>query len=103
MLEPGWTISAIRRHLGLDRKTIRRFKNIDLDVLLSSARDLRPNGVTGFTSGNTSGTLLFQEIRQRCYCGSIQVVRDRLGALKADTAAPVRVAVPARARSRAGS
>ncbi|MGW0771059.1 transposase [Streptomyces sp. NPDC002676] len=39
MLERGWTISAIGRHLGLDRKTVRRSKNTDLDVLLSSAQD----------------------------------------------------------------
>ncbi|MFI9255852.1 transposase [Streptomyces sp. NPDC053069] len=45
MLERGWTISAIGRRLGLYRKTARRFKNTDLDVLLSSAHDRRPNGV----------------------------------------------------------
>ncbi|MFF3699037.1 ISL3 family transposase [Streptomyces sp. NPDC002221] len=44
MLERGWTISAIGRHLGLDRKTVRKFKYTDLDVLLSSAQDRRPNG-----------------------------------------------------------
>ncbi|MFE3688695.1 transposase [Streptomyces sp. NPDC059095] len=103
MLERGWTISAIGRHLGLDRKTVRKFKYTDLDVLLSCAQDRRPNGVlepfkpylnARFTNGITSGTQLFQEIRDRGYRGSVQVVRKHLAALKTGTAEPVRVAVP---------
>ncbi|MCC9312475.1 ISL3 family transposase [Kitasatospora sp. RB6PN24] len=34
LLDQGWTISAIARHLSLDRKTVRRFKTTDLDILL---------------------------------------------------------------------
>ncbi|MFF8848083.1 ISL3 family transposase [Streptomyces sp. NPDC015127] len=103
LLERGWTISAIGRHLGLDRKTVRRFKNTGLDVMLSSARDRRPNGVlepfkpyliARFSAGATSGTRLFQEIRERGYRGSVQVVRKNLAALRASTADPVRVSVP---------
>ncbi|MBI0376338.1 ISL3 family transposase [Streptomyces albiflaviniger] len=45
LLEKGWTISAIARRLNLDRKTVRRFRDTDLDQLLVSARDRRPNGV----------------------------------------------------------
>jgi hypothetical protein len=41
----GWTISAIGRRLNLDRKTVRRFRDTDLDELLASARDRHPNGV----------------------------------------------------------
>nr|WP_158718914.1 ISL3 family transposase [Streptomyces globisporus] len=45
LLERRWTISAIARRLNLDRKTVRRFRDTDLDELLASARDRRPNGV----------------------------------------------------------
>ena len=103
LLERGWTISAIGRHLDLDRKTVRKFKNTDLDVLLSSAQDRRPNGVlepfkpylnARFTNGITSGAQLFQEIRDRGYRGSVQVVRKHLAALRTGTTEPVRVAAP---------
>lgn len=46
LLEKGWTISAIVRRLNLDRKTVRRFRDTDLDQL---------------------GTRLFQEIHERGY------------------------------------
>lgn len=64
---------------------------------------MSPNGVlepfkpclnARFTNGITSGTQLFQEVRDRGYLGSVQVVRKHLAALKTDTAEPVRVAVP---------
>lgn len=44
LLEKRWTISAIAHCLNLDRKTVRRFRDTDLDELLASARDRRPNG-----------------------------------------------------------
>ena len=44
LVAKGWTISAIARRLNLDRKTVRRFHDTDLDELLVSARDRRPNG-----------------------------------------------------------
>ncbi|GCD94685.1 ISL3 family transposase [Embleya hyalina] len=40
----GWTISAIADRLGRDRKTVRRYLNTDLDEILASARERRPNG-----------------------------------------------------------
>ncbi|MEU9214686.1 ISL3 family transposase [Streptomyces sp. NPDC048415] len=45
LAEKGWTISAIGSRLNLDRKTVRRFRDTDLDQLLACARDRRPNGV----------------------------------------------------------
>ncbi|MGW4079106.1 hypothetical protein ACWELB_37505 [Streptomyces asiaticus] len=45
LLEKGWAISAIARRVDLDRKTVRRFRDTDLDQLLVSVRDRRPNGV----------------------------------------------------------
>ncbi|MGD3112118.1 hypothetical protein [Streptomyces sp. YGL11-2] len=97
LVEKGWTISAIARRLNLDRKAVRRFRDTDLDQLLVSARGRRPNGVlepfkaylnARFTEaqGQVSGTRLFNEIRERGYRGSRQVVRKHLAALRAGTA-----------------
>ncbi|WP_067357823.1 ISL3 family transposase [Streptomyces noursei] len=105
LVEQGWSISAIARRLNLDRKTVRRFRDTDLDQLLASARDRRPNGVLEpfkaylnarftETQGQASGTRLFHEIHERGYRGSRQVVRKHLAALRAGTAAPVRADIP---------
>ncbi|WP_234543754.1 transposase [Streptomyces shenzhenensis] len=105
LLEKRWTISAIARRLNLDRKTVRRFRDTDLDELLASARERRPNGVlepfkaylnARFTEaqGQVGGTRLFLEIRERGYRGSRQVVRKHLAALRAGTAEPVRADIP---------
>ncbi|MEU7510283.1 helix-turn-helix domain-containing protein [Streptomyces lavendulae] len=45
LVAAGWTISAIARRLNLDRKTVRRFRDTDLDQLLASAHERRPAGV----------------------------------------------------------
>jgi transposase len=105
LVDAGWTISVIARRLNLDRKTVRHFRDTDLDHLLASARDRRPNGVlepfkaylnTRFTEalGQVSGTRLFHEIRERGYRGSRQVVRKHFAALRAGTAEPVRADIP---------
>ncbi|MEW1599381.1 ISL3 family transposase [Streptomyces sp. NPDC093808] len=105
LLEKRRTISAIARRLNLDRKTVRRFRDTDLDQLLASARERRPNGVlepfkaylnARFTEaqGQVSGTRLFLEIQARGYRGSRQVVCKHLAALCAGTAEPVRADIP---------
>ncbi|WAU82775.1 helix-turn-helix domain-containing protein [Streptomyces sp. Qhu-G9] len=105
LAEKGWTLSAIARRLNLDRKTGRRFRDTDLDELLISARDRRPNGVLkpfkaylnarfAETQGQVSGTRLFLEIHERGYLGSRQVVRKHCAALRADTTEPVRADIP---------
>ncbi|MGW7364354.1 ISL3 family transposase [Streptomyces sp. NPDC054841] len=103
LLEAGWTISAIARRLHLDRKTVRRFRDTDLDQLLATARDRRPNGVlepfkayltARFTAGCTSGTTLFNEIRERGYRGSVLPVRRYLAGLRTGTAPPARADIP---------
>ncbi|MGK5627941.1 ISL3 family transposase [Streptomyces sp. URMC 123] len=105
IVDAGWTISAIGRRLNLDRKTVRRFRDTDLDQLLASARERRPAGVLEpfkpyfnarftETSGQVSGSRLFLEIRERGYRGSRQVVRKHLTALRAGNAEPVRADIP---------
>jgi len=41
MVAVGYPISEIARRLGLDRKTVRHYRDSDLDTLLASARDRR--------------------------------------------------------------
>ncbi|MFJ9683906.1 ISL3 family transposase [Streptomyces sp. NPDC101194] len=105
LVEAGWTISATGRRLNLDRKTVRRFRDTDIEQLLASAQERRPAGVlepfksylnTRFTEteGQVSGNRLFLEIRERGYQGSRQVVRRHLAALRAGTAQPVRADIP---------
>ncbi|WP_254396457.1 ISL3 family transposase [Streptomyces sp. AC512_CC834] len=105
LLERKWTISAIARHIGRDRKTVRRFKTTPLDELLASAVDFgihkakllepfKPYLNSRFAAGCTSGTRLFHEIRERGYTGSIQVVRRHLAKLRKGTAEPVRADIP---------
>jgi hypothetical protein len=99
--------------LNLDRKTVRRFRDTDLDELLASARERRPNGVlepfkaylnARFTEaqGQVSGTRLFLEIQARGHSGSRQVVRKHLAALRAGTAEPVRADIPSPRKIRDG-
>ncbi len=105
LLEKRWTISAIARRLNFDRKTVRCFRDTDLDQLLGSARERRPNGVlepfkaylkARFTEaeGQVSGTRLFLEIQACGYRGSRQVIRKHLAALRAGTVEPVRADIP---------
>ncbi|MET9694366.1 transposase [Streptomyces sp. NPDC006514] len=76
LVAAGWTIRAIARRLNLDRKTVRRFRDTDLDQLLASAQERRPAGVLEpfkpylniwFTGslGQVSGSHLFLEICER--------------------------------------
>ncbi|MGW8955765.1 ISL3 family transposase [Streptomyces sp. NPDC055709] len=99
LLEAGWTISAIARRLHLDRKTVRRFRDTDLDHLLATARDRRPNGVLEpfkayLTARFTAGTTLFNEIRERGYHGSVLPVRRYLAGLRTGTTPPARADIP---------
>ncbi len=81
--ERGWTVSAIARRLGRDRKTVRHYLTTDLDQILASARERRPNGHINrfqpylqqrFRGGATNAAALFHEIRERGSRGSRAVV-----------------------------
>ncbi|MFE2423446.1 ISL3 family transposase [Streptomyces hokutonensis] len=103
LLGEGCSISAIARRLHLDRKTVRHFRDTDLDTLLASSRMGRPKGVLEpftayiterFTEGVTSPTDLYREIRDRGYQGSDQPVRTYVAGLRTGTIEPARGAVP---------
>ncbi|MFE2852043.1 ISL3 family transposase [Streptomyces lavendulae] len=95
--ERGWTISAIADRLGRDRKTVRHYLTTDLDQVLASARERRPNGHINcfkpylqqrFRGGATNAAALFREIRERGYRGSRVVVTKYIATLRAGTAVP---------------
>jgi hypothetical protein len=70
LLDKRWTISAIARRLKLDRKTVRRFRDTDLDELPASAHERRPNGSGAVRrGGNRRGTGGIRDVdpdRERC-------------------------------------
>ncbi|MFD8646339.1 ISL3 family transposase [Streptomyces mirabilis] len=103
LLDQGQSVSAIARRLHLDRKTVRRFRDTDIDELLASARHGRPKGVLEpftaylterFTDGVTSPTDLFREIRQHGYQGSDLPVRRYVAGLRTGTVEPARGSIP---------
>ncbi|MFB7504823.1 ISL3 family transposase [Streptomyces broussonetiae] len=103
LAQAGWTLSAIGRRLGLDRKTVRRYRDNDLDTLLASARD-RGAGVltpympyiqTRFTAGCTVSLQLYREICDLGYTGSRHVVSRYVAQLRDDTAVPATAVIPA--------
>ncbi|MFE1983785.1 helix-turn-helix domain-containing protein [Streptomyces mirabilis] len=77
MTETGYPISEIARRLGLDRKTVRRYRDTDFDVLLASARDRRnlpldrfkPYLRTQFAAGHTNARELYDQICERGFSG----------------------------------
>ena len=89
-----WTLSAIARRLGLDRKTVRRYLTDDLDTLIASARDRRPSQLDPyrpylhqrFAAGTTNAAQLHREISDHGYTGNVQAVRLYVRALRNRTA-----------------
>ncbi|SOE79474.1 zinc-finger of transposase IS204/IS1001/IS1096/IS1165 [Streptomyces sp. OV198] len=83
MVNIGYPVSETARRLGLDRKTVRHYRDIDPDTLLASARDRRsvpldrfkPFLQAEFAAGRTSGNELFQRLREQAY----QAVERRCG------------------------
>ncbi|MGW7546792.1 ISL3 family transposase [Streptomyces sp. NPDC054770] len=73
MVETGYPISEIARRLGLDRKTVHRYRDTDFDVLLASASDRRNVPLYRFKSylqaqfaaGHTNAKELYGQICER--------------------------------------
>jgi transposase len=92
----GRSISAISRHLRLDRHTVRRFaRATDLDELLAKTT----NRITlldpyqsylnqRFNDGHTDAAALYREIRAQGYRGSPQTVRRYLQPFRPTRSAP---------------
>ncbi|MFF8028718.1 transposase [Streptomyces sp. NPDC007896] len=90
MVDVGYPLSEIARRLGLDRKTVRRYRETSFDVLLASARDRRnvpldrfkPYLQTEFAAGNTVSTELYQQIRERGFRGGCSTLSRYVGTLR---------------------
>ncbi|MFG3285255.1 ISL3 family transposase [Streptomyces sp. NPDC048111] len=106
MVAAGHPVSDIARRLGLDRKTVRRYRDTSLDHLLDSARDRRSERLDAFkpylqqqyAAGITDGRTLFRQIRERGYGGGYSTLTLYLRTLKAGTApaAPGEIPSPRR-------
>ncbi|UQW99300.1 ISL3 family transposase [Streptomyces sp. RerS4] len=98
----GLSLSAIGRRLRLDRKTVRRYRNHDLEDLLASARD-RGHGVLDpfighiqhrFDQGATSPMQLYREVLALGYSGGYHVVHRYVTTIRKGTAIPARAVTP---------
>ncbi|KMO96053.1 ISL3 family transposase [Streptomyces roseus] len=94
----GLPLSAIGRLLRLDRKTVRRYRNKDLEDLLASAQD-RGHGVLDpymehiqqrFHAGCTSPMRLYREVLDLGYTGGYHVVHRYVVTIRKGIAAPAR-------------
>ncbi|MGW0964066.1 ISL3 family transposase [Streptomyces gelaticus] len=94
MVTAGHPLSDIARRLGLDCKTVRRYRDTSLDHLLDSAGDRRPEKLDAFkpflqqqyAAGVTNGRTLFQQIRERGFRGGYSTLTPYHRTLKAGTA-----------------
>ncbi|MEU6950621.1 helix-turn-helix domain-containing protein [Streptomyces sp. NPDC046316] len=102
LVDKGWTISAITRRLGMDRKTVRHFRDTDVSVLIESARHRRAGFLTPFHpylqarffTGCTDASRLFREVRERGFGATVQTVRRYVATLRDGTAMPAPAPIP---------
>ncbi|MFK4272562.1 ISL3 family transposase [Streptomyces milbemycinicus] len=102
MLDAGYPLSDIARRLGLDRKTVRRYRDTDLDTLIASARDRRGSPLdrhkaflqAQFTSGNTNAAELYQQLRERGYRGGYSTLTRYVLTIRKNTAVPAPADIP---------
>ncbi|CAM5488300.1 transposase [Streptomyces avidinii] len=94
----GMSLNAIGRHLQLDRKTVRRYRNKDLPGLIASAQD-RGHGVLDpfiehvqhrFHAGCTSSMQLYREVLAVGYTGGYDVVDRYVVTIRKGIAVPAR-------------
>lgn len=103
MVDVGYPLSEIVRRLGLDRKTVRRYRDTSFDVLLASARDRRnvpldrfkPYLQAEFAVGKTVATELYQQIRERGFRGGYSTLSRYVGTRRDGTAVPAPAPIPA--------
>jgi transposase-like protein len=102
MVETGYPISEIARRLGLDRKTVRRYRDTAFDVLLASARDRRnvpldrfkPYLQAQFAAGHTNAKELYHQICERGFSGGYSTLSRYVRTLRDGTAVPVPAPAP---------
>ena len=101
--EQGKGIKTIMRELGLAKETVRRFaRAATVEELLATARDGRASVLNEFKPylhhrfnlGHTNGSLLFAEIREQGYRGSLGTVLGYLRPFRAEAVAPPAVPRP---------
>ncbi len=86
LMAHGLTVSAIARRVRLDRKTVRRFANAEVDADLLGPRGLRATALDAYLpylarrwrEGQHVAAFLFDEVRQQGYRGSKRTVRRQL-------------------------
>lgn len=102
MAATGLSLSAIGRRLQLDRKTVRRYRQSDLQDLLASARD-RGAGVLDrfadyvqhrFQAGCTNSMQLYRELIGLGYAGGYHVVNRCVLAIRKGTPVPAQAVTP---------
>jgi transposase len=102
MVDTGYPISEIARRLGLDRKTVRRYRDTDFDVLLASARDrgnvpldrFKPYLQGQFAAGHTNAKELYDQICERGFSGGYSTLSRYVRTLRDGTAVPAPAPVP---------
>ncbi|MFC4116994.1 transposase [Nonomuraea zeae] len=92
LVHRGLTITAIAEHLGLDRKTVRKYRDAAGSEQLINGRRHRTRAFEEFVpylqqrihqDGITNAAQLFAELQQRGYRGSRRTVRRYLAPLRA--------------------
>ena len=86
LMAHGLSVSAIARRVRLDRKTVRRFANAEVDADLLGPRGLRATVLDAYLpylarrwrEGQHVAAFLFDEVRQQGYRGSKRTVRRQL-------------------------
>ncbi|MFJ6650464.1 transposase [Streptomyces sp. NPDC091290] len=104
MLDNGYPVSEVARRVGLDRKTARRYRDTELDVLIASARDRRnvpldrykPFLQAQFASGTTSEKGLYDQIRAQGFQGGYSTLSRYILSLRNGraVAAPAQIPSP---------
>ncbi len=102
LLDTGYPLSEVGRRLGLDRKTVRRYRDTDFDTLLASARDRRNSPLdrykpflqAQFAAGNTNAAELYQQIRERGFRGGYSTLTRYVRSLGNNTAVPAPADIP---------
>jgi transposase len=98
----GLSLTAIGRRLQLDRKTVRRYWDNDLEDLLASARDRGAGALDPFTdyvqhrfqAGCTSSMQLYRELLALGYAGGYHVVNRYVITIRSGLAIPAHSATP---------